>query len=81
MPSLARDSKQVLFARNADTVIVARTPSEGGLSVEDFYLAIKHVRDEAKHPEKLTVIFENEESDASWTIGEVSYDKDWLRLA
>lgn len=76
-----RDSKQILFPRKSDLVVVAKTPQESGLTVQVLYEALKEIVETVRDTDRLTVIFEDAEGEVSWTIGEVAIDKEWLRLS
>jgi hypothetical protein len=76
---LTQDHKQVLFEREEDFKLTAMTPSESGLDLSTLILALESIRDNAEHPDRLTVIFEDEQ--ASWTVQQVGFDKTWVRLS
>lgn len=77
---MASNNKQVLFAHNKDTLITALTPNEDGLPLDTVIAALVKVRDSSDRPDRLTVIFENAEEEASWTIQGIAFDREWVRL-
>jgi hypothetical protein len=60
------------------SAVLARTPREQGLSLDDLITALIEARD--KFGAEAQVIFEAESTKASWTIASISADEDWIRL-
>lgn len=79
---LRSPNKQVFFSPDPDTQLVALTPHESGMTLDTLIEALLKIQGAAKnHGQNLTVIYENAEADASWTIQAVAFDGNWLRLS
>lgn len=78
-----KNNKQVLFQNDADTMVVARTPITSGLTLSTLIEALVEVQQRLgmKNADNPVVIFEDSESETSWTIQQVAFDQAWVRLS